>query len=281
MLDIRTVFADTVLDASKIVPPTARELAEDDRHMLAATVSTILSIHAREHVNKNADALSAAALLVAEFCAPPAVNQVSAELSSEKWEALNLSLGLVTSGLRRARAALDGGFKLGPADIRTAASAVYENRGYDFPDLRSRVVTSARGGKNPDTIEGLFKGLHPLKLALAIKKNPNDPTNDWGLSAVCRVVEPEEFFVQGEAQHEPIKYHCKNCPVRPDCVGQALINGEAFGVWGSTESFRKAALRIMYDKYGSPEEWAASTIEWWTNELRTRRRAEKAAADEA
>jgi WhiB family redox-sensing transcriptional regulator len=66
---------------------------------------------------------------------------------------------------------------------------------------------------------------------------------DWRLLAVCRGGDTEAFFVEGAAQHAA-KRICCGCPVRDECLSEALDYRIESGVWGGfTESERRALLR--------------------------------------
>jgi len=65
---------------------------------------------------------------------------------------------------------------------------------------------------------------------------------DWTTRAACRGMD-HEMFVRGEAQHR-VKLVCRSCPVRIECLSDALDNGIEFGVWGGmTERERRSLLR--------------------------------------
>lgn len=67
--------------------------------------------------------------------------------------------------------------------------------------------------------------------------------NDWAAYAACRNVDPDALFVQGAAQNRA-KAICYRCPVRAECLADALDNRVEFGVWGGlTERERRALLR--------------------------------------
>lgn len=67
--------------------------------------------------------------------------------------------------------------------------------------------------------------------------------DDWFTSAACRAAEPDALFVQGAAQNKA-KQWCRNCPVRLECLSEALDNQIEWGVWGGmTERERRALLR--------------------------------------
>ncbi|MEV1009823.1 WhiB family transcriptional regulator [Streptomyces sp. NPDC049881] len=66
---------------------------------------------------------------------------------------------------------------------------------------------------------------------------------DWTAQAACRTTDPDDLFVQGAAQNHA-KAVCTGCPVRTECLADALDNRVEFGVWGGmTERERRALLR--------------------------------------
>ena len=68
-------------------------------------------------------------------------------------------------------------------------------------------------------------------------------TTDWTTRAACRGSDPDALFVQGAAQNRA-KAVCFGCPVRAECLADALDNRVEFGVWGGlTERERRALLR--------------------------------------
>ena len=68
-------------------------------------------------------------------------------------------------------------------------------------------------------------------------------TDDWAAEAACRTMDPDLLFVQGAAQNR-VKLICFGCPVRAECLADALDNQVEFGVWGGmTERERRALLR--------------------------------------
>lgn len=65
----------------------------------------------------------------------------------------------------------------------------------------------------------------------------------WGERARCRGSDPDALFVQGAQQHDA-KRMCRACPVRTECLAEALDERIEFGVWGGmTERERRALLR--------------------------------------
>jgi WhiB family redox-sensing transcriptional regulator len=69
----------------------------------------------------------------------------------------------------------------------------------------------------------------------------------WASRGACRDIDPESLFVVGAAQHKA-KSICMGCPVRIDCLADALDSRAEFGVWGGmTERERRTLLRRRPD----------------------------------
>ena len=76
---------------------------------------------------------------------------------------------------------------------------------------------------------------------------PRDPVEDWTARSSCRTTDPDDLFVTGAAQNRA-KAVCMGCPVRAECLADALDNRVEFGVWGGlTERERRALLRRRPD----------------------------------
>jgi len=70
---------------------------------------------------------------------------------------------------------------------------------------------------------------------------------DWRVNASCREQDPDGLFVRGKEQRKA-KLVCIACPVRTECLAEALDNRIEFGVWGGmTERERRALLRRRPD----------------------------------
>lgn len=82
---------------------------------------------------------------------------------------------------------------------------------------------------------------HPLVTPEA--HGPRASPLNWRIRAACRDVDPERLFVRGKDQHRA-KRVCGGCPVRTECLAEALDRRIEFGVWGGmTERERRALLR--------------------------------------
>lgn len=70
--------------------------------------------------------------------------------------------------------------------------------------------------------------------------------NNWVAQAACHG-RSEELFVKGAEQNRA-KQICHGCPVRAECLAEALDNRIEWGVWGGmTERERRALLRRKPD----------------------------------
>ena len=76
-------------------------------------------------------------------------------------------------------------------------------------------------------------------------------TDHWITRALCRELDPDTLFVSGAAQNTA-KLVCRGCPVRIECLTDALEHRVEFGVWGGmTERERRALLR----KHPDVQDW--------------------------
>jgi WhiB family redox-sensing transcriptional regulator len=68
-------------------------------------------------------------------------------------------------------------------------------------------------------------------------------SQEWAADAACRAVLPDVLFVRGAEQNRA-KQVCSGCPVRVQCLAEALDNNIEWGVWGGmTERERRSLLR--------------------------------------
>ena len=83
----------------------------------------------------------------------------------------------------------------------------------------------------------------------------------WVLQGLCLTTDPDKLFVRGAAQRKAAAM-CRDCPVKAECLADALDNEVEFGVWGGmTERQRRALLKQH------PE------VESWSDFFAARRRA--------
>ncbi|MGO1228089.1 WhiB family transcriptional regulator [Brachybacterium sp. AOP42-C2-15] len=78
---------------------------------------------------------------------------------------------------------------------------------------------------------------------MTIAATPITEDSSWATRGACVSMDPDGFFVQGAEQHA-VKLACGACPVRTECLADALDNRVDFGVWGGmTERERRRMLR--------------------------------------
>ncbi len=66
---------------------------------------------------------------------------------------------------------------------------------------------------------------------------------EWVSQARCASQDSDGLFEQGPVQREA-RHVCAECPVRLECLSDALDKRENFGVWGGlTERERRAILK--------------------------------------
>jgi WhiB family transcriptional regulator, redox-sensing transcriptional regulator len=71
---------------------------------------------------------------------------------------------------------------------------------------------------------------------------------DWRARALCRDEDPELFFPIGTSgpallQIAEAKAVCARCPVRAECLAEALETGQDYGVWGGLSEDERRSLK--------------------------------------
>ena len=88
------------------------------------------------------------------------------------------------------------------------------------------------------------------------RKRRAELDTEWQDDAACRGEDPAIFFIDrgaGRPGHQdaaaPAREFCWRCPVRDACLEYALVNNEAFGIWGGLTIKQRLALkrRRRYD----------------------------------
>lgn len=65
---------------------------------------------------------------------------------------------------------------------------------------------------------------------------------DWHDDAACCAADPELFFPRRGTMSTKAKEVCAACPVRRECLEQA-IETDAWGIWGGTSEEERRALK--------------------------------------
>ena len=61
--------------------------------------------------------------------------------------------------------------------------------------------------------------------------------------ALCAQTDPELFFPEGGGSTKSAKQICDVCPVKNDCLMEALANNYNDGIWGGLSAKERMALR--------------------------------------
>ena len=68
--------------------------------------------------------------------------------------------------------------------------------------------------------------------------------SEWVEQAVCRSVDPDLWFPEGGMnQWSPVFRICASCPVRRDCLKEALDLDIEYGIWGGVPSRVRERIR--------------------------------------
>jgi WhiB family redox-sensing transcriptional regulator len=65
----------------------------------------------------------------------------------------------------------------------------------------------------------------------------------WAARAACRGLEPELFFPARGASTREAKAVCAVCPVRAECLEDALEHHEGHGIWGGMSERERRRIR--------------------------------------
>lgn len=74
---------------------------------------------------------------------------------------------------------------------------------------------------------------------------------DWRDDAICIGRKDIDFFPErSHVEAAKAKAVCRECPVKEECLDEAIYNKEKFGVWGAmdTQERRKEARRRREEK---------------------------------
>lgn len=68
------------------------------------------------------------------------------------------------------------------------------------------------------------------------------PLGGWQQDAACRHTDPEMFFSSNDEDRDAAMALCAGCPVRMQCLEQALASREGYGIWGGTDEQERRRL---------------------------------------
>ena len=70
-----------------------------------------------------------------------------------------------------------------------------------------------------------------------------DNVPHWRWLAACQEVDPELFYPDRGQTGKSAKKICQICPVRLNCLEEALSNPSEYGIWGGTSEEERAHIR--------------------------------------
>jgi WhiB family redox-sensing transcriptional regulator len=65
---------------------------------------------------------------------------------------------------------------------------------------------------------------------------------DFRDEGLCAQTDPEAFFPEKGASIRAAKLVCSRCPIRVECLTDALDRGERYGVWGGLSERERREL---------------------------------------
>jgi WhiB family redox-sensing transcriptional regulator len=72
-----------------------------------------------------------------------------------------------------------------------------------------------------------------------------DDDKNWRKYAICNQTDPELFFPDPWQSAAPAKLVCSFCPVRDECLTEALNNPGLQGIWAGTTPRERQQLRAQ------------------------------------
>jgi WhiB family redox-sensing transcriptional regulator len=79
--------------------------------------------------------------------------------------------------------------------------------------------------------------------AALLRQGPDRWNPAWAEDAACRGVDPDLFFPERGGAVDAALSTCAGCPVRAECLADALLRGERHGIWGGTSERTRRVLR--------------------------------------
>lgn len=106
-----------------------------------------------------------------------------------------------------------------------------------------------RPGMNGSGTNGSSRSTAAIERVTGAGVNQRPPALDgsWEERAACRGADVDLFFSADEGDQQQALAYCVVCEVRQECLETAIVNGEAFGIWGGlVESDRRAYVRGIW-----------------------------------
>jgi WhiB family transcriptional regulator, redox-sensing transcriptional regulator len=72
------------------------------------------------------------------------------------------------------------------------------------------------------------------------------PATDWMASGLCAQTDPDEFYPDRGGSARQAKAVCARCPVITECLEDAIVHDERYGVWGGLSERERRPLRAAH-----------------------------------
>ncbi|GAA1858197.1 hypothetical protein GCM10009836_42980 [Pseudonocardia ailaonensis] len=79
-----------------------------------------------------------------------------------------------------------------------------------------------------------------------------EPDPDWRAVASCREIPADLYFPDEGDSAKSVKAICNSCEVRLDCLAHALVQREAYGIWGGLTGRERNRLARDFRRAGLP-----------------------------
>lgn len=91
--------------------------------------------------------------------------------------------------------------------------------------------------------DGYFADPATRHLMAALFGEPE--SGGWRDEAACAQVDPDAFFPERGGSLHDAKAVCHRCPVRAECLDDALARDEPHGIWGGLSERERRKLRTQ------------------------------------
>jgi WhiB family redox-sensing transcriptional regulator len=101
----------------------------------------------------------------------------------------------------------------------------------------------------------------------------------WTAMAACQYTDPDSFYPEpGGYAGEPQKAICRSCQARPDCLLDAAVRREEFGIWGgfSERQRWRPDIRAIATRSGAEDVIAADDARFYARQDAAQARAQAA-----
>ena len=95
----------------------------------------------------------------------------------------------------------------------------------------STVMAAVHGHKKRPPVSSKDRKV-PYEMEMGRRLDRVDPAPGWMAKARCRGLDPELFHPEDNTGVKAAKAICADCPVKQDCLDQAIRAHEPYAIWG-------------------------------------------------